>query len=305
MDLKTVRHHLTGPLASIRVPFDRDSQIDEAGLRRHIDASIEGGSRSIILTAGNSHYHCLSDDEIMRVTRVTCEHTAKRAMVVAADRYHATKHAVAFARQLKELGADILMCMPPTWGGSSPQNMAEHYAAVAKVMPVMIVTNVFHNLPVAFGLETIRLTLAKSNNVLAIKDDIGGTFAPRMCAEFHDRLAIFAGGTKEAHLKLLPFGCDGYMSIFVYLNAPHAARYWRAVEAADHETMRKIVFDCDAALFDFVSGFASGGNAGLHGLLELYGIAGRWRRKPSTSASDEELERLAEFLDERGLLPSS
>lgn len=59
---------------------------------------------------------------------------------------------------------------------------------------------------------------------------------------------------------------------------------------------------CDAPLFDLVSGFASGGNAGQHGLIELYGIAGRWRRKPSTSASDEELERLAAFLADRGLL---
>ena len=61
--------------------------------------------------------------------------------------------------------------------------------------------------------------------------------------------------------------------------------------------------------FDFNSRFdltgtlnVNGGNAGQHGLIELYGIAGRWRRKPSTSASDEELERLAAFLADRGLL---
>ena len=302
MDLDTVRHNLTGPLASIRVPFDRAGEIDDTGLRRFIDASIEGGSRSIILTAGNSHYHCLSDEEIQHVTRTTIERTSGRAMVVAADRYHATTRAIDFARQVKALGADILMCMPPTWGGSRPEEMADHYAAVAKVMPVMIVTNVFHNLPVTFGLDTIRLALEQSDNVLAVKDDVGGTFAPRMCAEFHDRMAIFAGGAKENHIKLLPFGCDGYMSMFVTFNAPHAARYWHAVTTGDHATMREIVFKCDAPLFDLVSGFSSGGNAGQHGLIELYGIAGRWRRKPSTSASDEEMERLSEFLAVRGLL---
>jgi len=302
MDLDTVRHNLTGPLASIRVPFDREGAIDDTGLRRYIDASIEGGSRSIILTAGNSHYHCLSDEEILHVTRLTCEQTAKQAMVVAADRFHATTRAIAFAREVKALGADILMCMPPPWGGSGPEEMAEHYAAVAKVMPVMIVTNVFHNLPVTFGLDTIRLALDNSDRILAVKDDIGGTFAPRMCAEFHDRMAIFAGGAKENHLKLLPFGCDGYMSMFVTFNPPHATRYWQAVTTGDRATMHEIVFAYDAPLFGFMSGFASSCNAGQHGLIELYGIAKRWRRKPHASASDEELDRLAGFLAKRGLL---
>ena len=60
MDLDEIRFHLTGPLASVKLPFTKDSEVDYDGLRNFIDASIIGGSRSIILTAGDSHFQCLT-----------------------------------------------------------------------------------------------------------------------------------------------------------------------------------------------------------------------------------------------------
>lgn len=92
-----IRYHLTGPNATIRTPFLRDGSIDYNGLRQLIDFIIAAGSRSVILTIGDSLFSLLSDEEIADVTRVTVEHTAGRAMVVAADKYYWTGKAVEFA----------------------------------------------------------------------------------------------------------------------------------------------------------------------------------------------------------------
>ncbi len=303
MDLDTVRHHLTGPLFSVRVPFNEDGSIDYDGMRRFIDAGIEGGSRSVILTAGNSHYTCLADEEIARVTRVTCEHAGGRAMVVAADCEYATDRAIEFAHYTRGLGADIYMCKPPNGPGScTPESLAEHYAAVARVMPVMVVTNVFAGMDPAYGLETLELTLERSDHVLAIKDDLGGAFVQRMCMMFHERCAIFAGGRKHSHMNAMPFGCDGYMSVFVTFRPELARRYWRAVEALDLETARSILHEYDVPLFNYCMGLRASWNGAMHGMLELYGIAGRWRRKPYVSMNDREMAELAAFLRGKKLL---
>ena len=54
--------------------------------------------------------------------------------------------------------------------------------------------------------------------------------------------------------------------------------------------------------FDFVIQLTGGFDAGIHGALELFGIAQRWRRKPYYTLNDEEMERLAGFFKQKSLL---
>ena len=53
----------------------------------------------------------------------------------------------------------------------------------------------------------------------------------------------------------------------------------------------------------FLNELTGGWNAGLHAVLEVFGIAGRWRRAPYASVSDSELQRLTDFLDNLGVRP--
>ena len=76
-----VRACLTGPIASVRTPFNKDGSIDFDGLRNYVDFIIEAGSKTVLLTAGDSHYLCLSDADIADVTRTAVEQTSGRAMV--------------------------------------------------------------------------------------------------------------------------------------------------------------------------------------------------------------------------------
>ena len=116
-----IRSNLTGPVSSIRTPFMKDGSVDEDGLRSFIDRGIDGGSRTMILTAGDSHYYCLTDQEIADITKITVDHTAGRAMVISADYFYSTDRAIEFARFSKDVGADLYMTLPPTWGGRRPK----------------------------------------------------------------------------------------------------------------------------------------------------------------------------------------
>ena len=298
-----IREALTGPVPSIRTPFTRHGDVDFDGLRRVLDFCLDAGGRTMLLTAGDSHYLCLTEAEIAEVTRVTVEHVAGRAMVVAADRYYGTPAALRFAREVRDLGADVLMLMPPDWGASStPEGFAEHYAAVSEVMPVMIVTNVFLPRGDAFGLKTLEVTLDRAPGVAALKDDVCGAFARKMGLLVNGRWAVISGGQKQNHLNNLPYGCDGYLSTFMAFKPEIARRYWSAIEAGNTAEAVAVIRDIDMPFFNHIASYPGGFDACMHGYQELAGLAQRWRRPPYHSLADEEMERLKAFLEGLGVV---
>ena len=297
MNLQKAKEHLTGPVMSLRTAFMRNGDIDYDGVRNIIDAGIDGGTKTVMLTVGDSHYDILSDEEIAEMTRVAVEHTAGRAMVIAADRYHGTERARAFATFAKETGADMVMCLPPDWARSTtPETLAEHYAAVAEVMPVMVVTNRFIPRGEAFGLETLERTLDASRNVLAVKDDMCGRFAQKMAAALHERCALIAGGQKRNHLNMHHYGCDGYLSTFVAMKTDVTTRYWESIQAGNYSRAARIISDQDGPFFDYIAGQTGNFDACVHGMLELNGLASRYRRKPYYTLNDCEMEQLEKEL---------
>jgi len=59
-----------------------------------------------------------------------------------------------------------------------------------------------------------------------------------------------------------------------------SARYWEAVTTNDFRTARKIILACEVSLRNYIMGLPGGWNSGAHALLELYGIAKRWKKNP-------------------------
>ena len=299
-----VKQRLTGPISSIRTPFAKDGAVDFGALRTLIDFCIDAGTKTVLLTAGDSHYTCLNDREIAEVTKVACEQTAGRAMVVAADRDYSTARAIELAEYVRDVGADVLMCRPPDWALScTPETLAEHYAAVAAHVPVMIVTNVFRPpRGPEFGLKTIGLALDMSDNVVAVKDDVIGDFARRLCMQVAGRCATFSGGLKVNHMNVVPYGVDGYLSTFITFKPSVTWEYWGAVESGDLAAACRIIKQVDMPFFDYIGALPGGFDAGIHGVMELFGITKRWRRKPYYSLNDEQMERLGDFLKRLGVL---
>jgi len=303
-DFRTrVRYALTGPVASLRTPFSRDGTIDHDGLRSLIDFVIDGGSKAAVLTAGDSHLIALSDAEIAEATRTMVEHVRGRALTVVADRYYHTRQAVEFAAYARDLGADVVMAMPPDWAASTtPESLAEHYGAMGQVLPVMLVTNVYIPRGMEFGLATLQCVLDGGHNVVAVKDDFCGEFARKMGLLCHDRLALWAGGQKQNHLNAHPYGCDGYLSTYLSFKPEVAHRYWAAIQAGDLGAATAIIRDFDQPFFTYIRSVRGGFDAAIHGVLELVGICQRWRPAPYCSLTDEEMDSLSGFLQDLSVL---
>ncbi|OHB58867.1 MAG: hypothetical protein A2Y12_00430 [Planctomycetes bacterium GWF2_42_9] len=297
MNKAEIRQYLSCPVASIRTPFNQDGTIDYKSLRTYVDFSVNAGSRTMLITQGDSLFSVLSDDEIAEITKVVIEQSAGRAMVCAATNIWNTSKTVEFAKYSRELGADVLMVLPPDWGHSStPATIVDHYAAAAEFIPVMVVTNIFIQRGTNFGLTTLKLALEKVDGIVAIKDDMCNNFAREMALLVHDKWAVIAGGQKQHHLNTHPYGCDGYLSTFITFKPQIANAYWAAIQSNDIIKAKNIIRDYDFPYFNFISGLQGGFDAGMHGVYEIFGIAKRWRRKPYYSLNDREIGQLKEFL---------
>ncbi len=303
MSKTEIRNALTGPIPTLRTPFLKNGEIDYPGLRTMTEFVIQAGARAVVLTAGDSHLIAMSDQEIADVTKATVKNVKGRALVVAADRYYDTKQAVAFAKYCAQVGADVVMVLPPDWAASgTPESLADHYVAVGRHLPMMLVTGVFIPRGSAFALKTIELALARSKNLVSIKDDFCGEFARRLGLLAHERCAIWAGGLKQNHLNMAPYGCVGYLSTFLTFKPEIAWRYWKAWTAGDVPGAVGVIRDYDMPFFDAISGLTGGFDAGMHGVLELYGLAKRWRPRPYHNLTDADMERLADFFKSKKLI---
>ncbi len=296
------REALTGPIPSIKTPFTIDGEIDYKALRAMIDANFAGGGTSSLLTYGDSLFSLLADNEIADVIRVVVEQTGPRGLTVAADGGWATDKTVGFARYCRDVGVDLLMVKPPIWGGSvTVDGFVQHYSAVAAEIPVMLVTNVWRADP-QLGLKTVPELLERVDGIVAVKDDILGEFGRRLASMAGDRWAVFSGGMKQHHIDLVHYGAVGFMSTFVTFLPRVTRAYWDAVQKGDWEAATSVVEKDDRPYFDYVGSVPGGYSAGFQAVMELYGLAGRWRREPYYSLNDAEMSNLRGFFQDRGWL---
>jgi 4-hydroxy-tetrahydrodipicolinate synthase len=123
-------------------PFHDDGSIDTEGMRRVLDCLIDQGADGICILANFSEQFLIADDERAMLTRLCLEHVAGRVPVIVTISHFATQIAVERARFAKELGADIVMMMPPYHGAvlkGSPRQTFEQFQAVGEVgIPIMI-----------------------------------------------------------------------------------------------------------------------------------------------------------------------
>ena len=123
-------------------PFHEDGRLDEDGMRRVLDCTIDQGATGICILTNFSEQFLLSDDERELLTRLSLDHVAGRVPVIVTISHFATRIAVERAARAKAQGATAVMMMAPYHGATlrgTAQQTFEQFAAVGDVgIPIMI-----------------------------------------------------------------------------------------------------------------------------------------------------------------------
>lgn len=123
-------------------PFSEDGAVDYEGLKRVLDCMVDQGADGICILANFSEQFLLSDDEREALTRLSIEHIGGRVPVIVTISHFATQIAVERAQLAKDLGATMVMMMPPYHGAllkGTPEQTFEQFRQVGDVgIPIMV-----------------------------------------------------------------------------------------------------------------------------------------------------------------------
>lgn len=123
-------------------PFHDDGSVDLPGMRRVLDLMIDQGVDGICILANFSEQFLISDAERETLTRLCLEHVAGRVPVIVTISHFATQIAVERAQLAKDVGAAMVMMMPPYHGAllkGNAQQTFEQFEAVGRVgIPIMV-----------------------------------------------------------------------------------------------------------------------------------------------------------------------
>ena len=98
--------------------FTETGELDLDSQKRCIDFMIDAGSDGICILANFSEQFVLSDEEREILTRTILEHVAGRVPVIVTTTHYGTKVCAERSRRAQDMGAAMLMVMPPYHGAT-------------------------------------------------------------------------------------------------------------------------------------------------------------------------------------------
>lgn len=123
--------------------FHEDGTLDLDGQRRAIDFMIEAGSDGLCILANFSEQFVLTDAERDAVMTAVLEHVAGRVPVIVTTTHFATHICAERSRRAQDLGAAMVMIMPPYHGATirvTEAGIAQFFKTVSDAIsiPIMI-----------------------------------------------------------------------------------------------------------------------------------------------------------------------
>ena len=127
----------------VPTPFTERGELDLASQKRCVDFMIDAGSDGLCILANFSEQFLLADDERELLTRTILEHVAGRVPVIVTTTHFSTEVCAARSRRAQDMGAAMLMVMPPYHGATfrvPEPKIFEFYARLSDAVgiPIMI-----------------------------------------------------------------------------------------------------------------------------------------------------------------------
>jgi dihydrodipicolinate synthase/N-acetylneuraminate lyase len=154
-----------GVFPVVPTTFNADGTLDLAGQRRCVDFMIDAGSNGLCILANFSEQFALADDERELLTREILGHVAGRVPVIVTTTHFSSAVCAARSRRAQDLGAAMVMVMPPYHGATlrvGEKQVAEFFHTVCGAIDIPLMVQ---DAPVA-GTPLPALLLAKLANEL-------------------------------------------------------------------------------------------------------------------------------------------
>ncbi|WP_323703869.1 4-hydroxy-tetrahydrodipicolinate synthase [Mammaliicoccus sp. Dog046] len=164
---------LKGIISPILTPMFDDGSINLDELRLQVDRMIAHGIHGIFAFGTNGEGYILSASEKRSVLETVVDQVNGRVPVYAGTGAISTLETIEQSTMAKEVGADVLSIITPSFAAASQEELYIHFKAVAESVDMPIV---LYNIPARTGNSIAPETVAKLSkikNIVGVKDSSG------------------------------------------------------------------------------------------------------------------------------------
>jgi dihydrodipicolinate synthase/N-acetylneuraminate lyase len=207
-----MKPHWTGVFPAATTQLKQDQSLDLPATAHHLEILIESGISGLVMCGSLGENQTLAPDEKRAVVRQAVQTAGGRIPVLSGVAESSTAAAIAYIRDMKQIGASGVMLLPPMSYKGDPRETLAYFRAVAaqSELPIMIYNN-----PISYANDitpAMFAELADEAKFVAIKESSGD---PRRFTELHnavrDRYALFTG-VDDLVLEASILGIDGWVA---------------------------------------------------------------------------------------------
>ena len=193
-------------------PFDENGNVDEPGLRAHVDFVIENGADGFCGGSSTGEFMNLTREEWERVVGICAEQNAGRVPMIAGTADLSTPGTIEKSQFAESLGYDGFLIISPWYQVHTMREIEAHFQAVRDATSRSIM--IYNNPPVTgidFTLDTL-VRMANDDVIQYIKDANSDPYMiTRLRMMLGDKLGLFYGHDNNA-LGAFAFGATGWVS---------------------------------------------------------------------------------------------
>jgi 4-hydroxy-tetrahydrodipicolinate synthase len=290
-----------GPFTAMVTPFHADGEIDERGLRAHVDFLIDRGVSGLVPNGCTGEFWAQTLSERKRVAEIVLDAANRRVPVLPGIGAAATRDVIELAEHARKIGCGGVMLMAPFMVHPKKEDLYHHFKAVSDRVPIPIM---LYNNPPDVGNDLpfdLVERLADLEWVVAIKDSTFdfNVFWKTQCA-LGDRIRVFIGPSTMFGAPAVQMGADGWVDTYSNLWPELTIALYRAARAGDIAAARRLQ-TTGAALRSFLLHPEWNMYCAIKAAMNEVGLPGGYPRLPLRPLTGPHLDRMRRGLAEFGV----
>jgi 4-hydroxy-tetrahydrodipicolinate synthase len=292
---------IEGVYPALITPFTKTDSVDEGGLRRLVEFTIEGGVSGIVPCGTTGESATLSHEEHKNVIEVVID--ASRVPVIAGTGSNNTHEAVELTKHAADAGAAACLLITPYYNKPNVTGLKAHFKRIGDAVDIPLI---LYNIPSRTGQNISAQTqielAAEVPNLKAVKEASGdlkqvGTII-QMAAERGLDYAVVAGDDFLT-LPIMSLGGKGVISVAANIVPRAMSEMVHAMFGGDLEKAQEICLRL-YPLFDAM--FLETNPIPVKKAAELLGLPAGTVRLPLAPLSESNVEKLHAVLKGLGMV---
>jgi 4-hydroxy-tetrahydrodipicolinate synthase len=303
---------IRGPLIPVLAPFKDNEDLDIDACCTWVDWLIQRGMGVFWTTHGTTHFDCLTDREILDLTKALADTIQGRAVLIASSAYRwSTQECIRFVDQAAHQGVDVVKLQINWPWKPSQDQVLDHYRRIAATSPIPLFAYTLASPGGAPGIGPDLLErIIEIPQFIGLKNDTDDFYGE---AEFLrivrqtrgvDRFLPVTGGSMSSFLFGYQFGARAFGTVIGWF-APHVAtEFHNELCAGNRERAVEIITQWQEPAWDqWKRVQTSTAWAWGHAVLTHMGFfTSRKMRFPLATTTDAAFAQARRFLCERGII---